>query len=259
MRTLAAACLVLLAGCVGQAPTPTDTVPPGPAVPVVVPWDLQECAVVMAVVAVPLAAVADRAPSGFTVQPTGGAGPAETTSVGIEAFRCAGAMGVGGLMKDVPYGGLWLLVEPPEDQRVDGAEVTFLRLDFLVVEDAARAAFEAAGAPVYDGDATATIAGGPGVVEGTLTMEGVGTYRLRGLEVRPRTGSDGFAFAEYAPATNGVVVWSLDWDNAGTTAFRGVVDLPAGSWLAEALRATTVPADIEVGTWSFAGNAIVPR
>src|SRR5690349_9649711 len=110
-----AALAILLAGC--ATPTPAAP-PPGeatalpPASSLDLAWNLTGCRELAVFFEADPAAVRPYLPAGF--EPGPGATPASTT-VGMDAFRCASGSGVDGDLADVSYASFWAVATPPED------------------------------------------------------------------------------------------------------------------------------------------------
>lgn len=232
-----------------------------------IPWDLLDCTFAIASVDVPSDALLPYLPPGFA--PVGARGlvntPAtsRTTSVvGFEVNTCASGAGLDGeQVADMTYSSFWVGVRPPIKYFIPGVFSYFVNWDVLVPDGPRRAAFQDAGLPARDGRISidAPAPGEPGgVLNVEYTHDGLGTFRYGGPVVADAAPPGAGTFAQWTQASDGdLAFWQVDW--ATTTNFKGAgtIELDPASWYAELFGATTLPAQLWVGEWSYTNGHIV--
>lgn len=239
--------LVLAAGCVAP---PADPPAGTPAAALELPWELIECRYFIADVPVEAAGLEARLPEGFALDhdpsplaPATGGAP----YLGIEAFTCAD-------------GSLWAStftsVVPPEELTVPD-HLLFVMWETLVDNATRRDELAARGLPVRDGTVTFFDDPTPApTTEVRFEIEGVGAIVMLGLHARPGSPFGG-DFVEYMEAEDGTLAaWSTHYEADTVAAGQAVVDLPAGSWLADVAGGTRAHGTMITGTWSFTGGSV---
>ncbi|HET6403343.1 MAG TPA: hypothetical protein VFH78_01745 [Candidatus Thermoplasmatota archaeon] len=243
--------LLLLSGCVAP---PADAPPEEERI---FAWDLLDCRTVVAFVPVAKEALAPHLPEGFT--PAGGVADVEA-AIGVEAFLCESGAGLDGArVAPIVYGALFAGAAPPEELRVDGVDVYWVKWDTLIPDAPRRNALAAEGLPVRDG--SASIDAGVGtLVRMSMTLEGVGAFRVEGAtEATDTTYDDEIRVAEYMPTNEGLARWSMTSPTARSRYGSGTLEMAPDSIVARIVGATTVPAILDVGAWSFTNGTIEPR
>lgn len=216
----------------------------------VLPWGLHECRYLVAFLPVRADAVRPHLPEGF--EPAPGLVPGASASLGVEAFSCAGGMGFGEDVAPMSYGSTFASVVPPEALAMD-VPFQYVKWDTLVPDDARRALLVARGFPARAGAVT--------IEEGALTtatmdMVDVGAFTIQVAAGPEGEGGEG-AFAEFTPGEGAALArWNATATNVTVASGRGVVTVPEGSIAADILGASTAPANVNVGTWSFVAGEL---
>lgn len=248
---LAVACL-FLSGCLQPSPGPPE---PGPATGSdahTYSWGISDCAFVIVAVPVERERLAPFLPEGFRPAPTRlsplPAGP--RASIELDAYRCRTGVGLDGTLDDLAYGSYYVAVEVPPSLHVTGHEAYFVKFDVLVPDAPRRTQWQDVGLPARAGDARVAVAGP--TVFASLDLAGAGGFRLTGTVgaaeplVRP------LPFMEYTPLGAGSLArWRARLHDADIAEGAGTVEILPGSWVADLVGATRVPATFIAGTWNL--------
>ncbi|MBW3582062.1 MAG: hypothetical protein KY455_03090 [Euryarchaeota archaeon] len=253
---------LLLSGCVTEESDDEardeGVVPPGP---VVLPWDLLDCAYVVWGVPVAGDALEPHLPEGFTLGRSDGplAPVVGDAFLGFESFVCDSGMGLDGRVEGMTYGSLFTSVEPPEDLAIDGIDQYYYKWDPLVPDEPRRLFLQEAGMMARTGTATIDRPV-EGLKRAAYTLEGVGSFSLEAPGTAPTPADGGGPFAEFTPlADGGHAVWRADYTTETRGSGDGVFRVDPGSWAAEVLGVTEGRANFNHGTWSFQnGNLTLP-
>jgi len=167
--------------------------------------------------------------------------------LGIEAFTC-------------PDGGVWAStytsVVPPDELVVED-HLLFVMWDTLVDDAVRREALAQRGLPVFAGSVEIRQLAAPAPsTEALFRLEGVGAFTMRALDVRPGSPFEG-DFIEWMEAEDGTLAaWRTHYAAATMSSGPVVVEVPAGSWMAEVLGGTRAEGSAISGTWSFTNGSI---
>lgn len=174
-------------------------------------WSVEGCTAAVAVVPVPADAL--PLPDGFRALTLAEAGlpedPRGDAVFALESFDCARGTAGNETLEDVPHGGVFTFVEPPETLRDDDVDFFyFYRWDTLIAAPTLRAFLADAGAPVYDGatslmTATMPEAGGP--LLASMDLNGT-RFEFQGA-AQPVSGGTGGTFKEFLSTPNGLATW----------------------------------------------------
>lgn len=252
MRSLAAVAVFgLLAGCASDASEPvTDAVADGPTTH---EWGLVDCDFV--IVRVPAAPedLQPLLPPGFTPAVSGEAAFAglPTAEFHLDAYECRhGVAFDGSPIAFQKYGSFYVPVVPPEALREPGVDAYFVKLDTLQSDENTRAAFEAAGLPVHEGDAK--VEPGIGVWTVELGMGGAGGFVLEEGVVGPASDQAApLPFIEFTPvAGGGLARWHARLHDA---TFREGLGLftPSPGLASEVAGPERRPVQFLAGTWNL--------
>lgn len=273
MRLARSAFLVaaLLAGCLSPGPAPARDAGLAAAVPLVIPWVLDECRYLVGWSEADPAIVQANLPEGFIVEsgsPLGlpaGDTPAERAIVGTEVFDCASGTGLDAALQPMTYASIWIPVTPPDDLADPDVDLVFYKFDVLVPDAPRREAMRALGLPVGDGALAWETAAAPTGLAATATLDGVGEFRFEAVSVRTvQAPTEPTSFMEITPAgengVDGFALWKATyaWDEATLTQARGTLDWPADHWVVDAIGSARAPATFHAGTWSFNGTITLP-
>jgi hypothetical protein len=268
MRTLPLVLALVLSAPAGIVLALSSSAPPAMQTPLgdgaTAPWSLDDCFFAYALAPVTAEALGDRIPPGFLLRPpvpVNLAGAArEATAVaaymGFEIDVCESGDGLSGGVAPMQYASAWVGAHPPLRMQDPASTGHFLVYDILVPDADRRAWLASAGAPVHDGGivVTRTDVG----FRAEWTLDGIGGFAMdvATSEAPPSTPFSG-RFTQFQPTSEGKLVrWSTDW--AATETWRGVatLEVPEGSWYADVLGATTLPAQSFHGAWSYTGGDI---
>lgn len=228
------------------------------------PWNLLDCTFAYASVPVPAARLAPYLPANwrpYLATPT--TANAAATLV-FEIDDCAEGSGIEGQLAPMQYASTWVAVVPPPAFRTD-APFTVHTWDVLVPDDERRALLQSVGAPARDG---AIVVDGPADGSAPLhvayAMEGAGSFAF---DIVPSPAAPGALLAGGTPAgefdqwirgsDGSFTYWRTRWTTSDPHAGVGVVTLDPASWQAQALGATSVPAQFNFGAWDYHDGRIV--
>lgn len=249
--------VVLSTGCaVATEPvsTPTNTMP----------WNILDCHFVYATFEVPAAKLTSRLPANwrpYALTPTSAGLVADFA---LEANDCAEGSGVSGQIEGMEYVSAWSPVSTPARYDVPGLPFVVANWDVVIPDDERRAILADAGASAHDGSVTfgADLSNGmplaPFAVD--YEIEGIGAFRFDIAPLREITPAGAGEFGQYTIGEPGsLTYWRTKWAADRSYQGTGVVTLPEGSWHAEVLGATSVPARFSFGTWDyFDGKIVLP-
>lgn len=263
---------VVLAGCSGRAP-PADDGPALPALPArELPWSMQGCTFVAAVLQVPVSVVAPFVPPGFRVMhaaefalegasgqglptpPTGG----DDGNIGVEAFQCADGAGLDGeVVPGLTYASFYTGVEPPAELRRD-TPFHFVKWDVLIPDQARNQLLASYGVPVHNGTATASLGliGQQSLAQVTASTDfGFGPFTFDAKALAPFP-DDRCGFVEFTPVPTGFVEWTMACHFVTGGVGPLTVDVPVGSWFADAIGAGSHDGLGFIGVVDFAQGSI---
>lgn len=257
---VAAAALVLLAGC-ASAPTPVaPTVAPMPqaAAPQVLDWSHVDCESITWSVPVLASRLQPYLPSGFeptAAEPPAAAGPAlpgavPAATLGFRAVECIAGFGQSDILRSVQTGSLFTPVIPPAELRDDRftGHVAF-GWGVLVASESWRDAAEGWGLPVHDGGSMV----GPTAQgwTGALAMDRVGTFTITGRTFDGEQPRDGQEMRTITAGRDGFALWDGTVESLAVSTGVGVWNVSPGTWVADLLGATQGVATFERATWGM--------
>jgi hypothetical protein len=203
----------------------------------VLPWGLDDCRFVIALVPTSAARIAAHLPDGFV--------PVVPDSVrallppdarleavfGLEVFDCASGAGLGGPVDGLDYGSFWSFVQAPAALADDRYQLAFYKWDTLVPDDDRRTLLAEAGALVRDGEAALDrfVATPPGtVLDARLVLDGSQSFRFAGATAAPVdfTGT----FIEYQQGDDGFVAWRTAYRSDAAHGGAGLVEFAPASF-----------------------------
>lgn len=256
---LACAAAALLAGCLAGDPAPPPAADPTPG-GAPIPWELRGCRYFVLDVPVPAERLQARMPEGFTVSgtasplsPATGEGPL----FGIETFVCDEGTGLANeTVAPIAWASFYTFADPPADLLIED-HLHFVMWDTLVPDAPRREALAARGLPVHAGESA--IEEGPAAaprIVATFSMEGLGAFRMEGAVAQDGTPFAG-DFVEYMEGDGGrVAAWRTHFEASTARSGRAVVEVPAGSWVADVLGGERAVGSFITGEWRFTDGAI---
>lgn len=205
-----------------------------------IPWGLENCNAVIALIPVTADSIQQHLPRGFTpmipesVRALLPPDPRLEAVFGLEALKCERGTGIRGSLRDVDYGSIWTFVEPPPDLADPDYPISFFKWDTLIPDKASRRLLSWRGVSVSDGSTDfaswSTTPLGIGF-DVTVEFDGEGTHRFVGAAGAP-TEFQG-SFVEFSPARRSISEWRAAYDADVAYGGTGVVEMEPASFAAE--------------------------
>jgi hypothetical protein len=258
---LAAVLVFSVAGCLTVEPT-ADPTPSTPQTnrAALIPWGLEDCTFIVANLPVDTARLQARMPAGWSPRPYSTLEGIEIGSrLGVESFACKQGTGLNGKINDLAYASIFASVNPPAEYRIQGVDAFFLKWEVLIPDEDRREHLLAAGVPARDGLTSVTLsrtAAGAATVDAQTTIEGFGTITFRSA-TDPMVSTSEFSFIEYTETPDGFVAWRGNATGTDVSRIIAEVTVPAGSWVADLMGASTiVTTSGGTGSYSFTNATI---
>lgn len=247
IRPLAIA--LLLAGCI-EPPVQEEADPGAPGGPGTIAWTMSGCRELAAFFEADPTAVRSHFPAGF--EPTGTA-PGRAT-IGVDAFHCDQASGLDGPVADAAYISFWAAATPPQELRGNVSQ-WYVKWLATVADPLMRAELAAQGMPVTAGTVAYT------ATSASMEIAGVGRCTLTFLPGAPTpgNGSVGAPLREFTAAADGLAVWEATLTRPNQTLSTGMLQVPAGSVLADIAGTTTIPVTVADGNGGGLSHGTITR
>lgn len=257
LAALLVAGTALLAGCTA-VPNPVPD-PGAAAAPPTIPWGITDCTFLIGIIPFDPPAGQEYLPEGFAFAVGDGLplpvqAPLDRATLGVEAFACPSGAGLNGTVAPLAYGSQYFNVIPPERLSKGEDAGHFLKLTVLIPDADRRAALEAVGADVTGGEVA--LAATPAGMEGTLTLDTVGTFTFQAVNQPPREGAT-FPFREFTPTADGrLVQWDATATSTDVFGGQGILEVPADSIAARLGGGTTLQVGMFGGRYTFENGTI---
>lgn len=244
----------MLAGCVGtpQENAGDEEDPVETQRPEVLPWGLEECRYIVSFGWVDGDRLSPYLPEGYVPRPDPQApDPEADTWFGFDLMTCASGVGLNGTVAPVEFGFLWAAADPPEVYLQDDVPESehYPKWDVLVPDAERRSALAARGVPVRTG--SATIAQTGPVLDGALTLDGLGTFTVTAVPAVERTSPFEGSFAKISTAEDGAAVWRASANSGERMSGWALLSFEAGSWPTDVIGGDQLVGQFHSGTWSY--------
>jgi hypothetical protein len=201
------------------------------------------------IVVVPVDANALRAylPTGFEPR------AAEDPAIHLDAYVCASGVGFNGTLEQVEYGSWYVPVDATTALREPGYDAYFVKMDFLVPDEARRLALATAGFPARDGSARVTLEGDDRLVDAVLDLGNDGGFALRGTMGAAVPQARPLPFVEYTPlmTTGTLGRWHARLHDARIGQGTGVLTAKEGSSFAGLTGTDPIVVSFIGGAWNL--------
>ncbi len=260
--TVALLALLSAPGCVAPLEPQDGTEPLPQATRLVLPFGLEDCDFVVAMVPVDAVLLSERVPRGFQLVTTGP--PIDgvpSALLGLEAFACT-SEGLGDEPVGYAYGSVFTAVSPNATFLKESVDEYYVKWDTLVANATKRDEMRPFGVAAFAGSVNVAldVTGPIGIVQADLDMGEGGSFSIQATGNQVQN-APGFEYIEYVPAANESLGAWHSTTQARTLTFRGqgVVNVDPTSWFGAILGGGPISAQVATGTWSFApGNITVP-
>lgn len=222
-----------------------------------IPWGLENCRTVVAVVPVDADTLADELPEGFEpVSPEEAFGlpddPRGDGALGFETFECERGTVPGGFVSGLAYGAVFAPVQAPDAAEHPPADLVFYKWDTLVPDEPRRERLQGAGLPAVDGhtDLAGLEAVGDGhVFDVSLTL-GNAAFGFSGMANQPAEDfREGFPFVELQQGLDGLATWAcLSNEAPDANQGTGTLDLAADHWTSDVVGSESTQAYMVAAT-----------